>query len=65
MEHFVAVRVDALEAADLSARLGVQETPTYYVLDHTGAPLGRALGYLEPDEFISFLREARLRARSN
>ena len=65
VEHFVAVRVDALEAADLSARLGVQETPTYYVLDNTGAPLGRAVGYLEPDRFITFLREARMRAQSN
>ena len=65
VEQFVAVRVDALAAADLSARLGVQETPTYYVLDHTGAPLARASGYLEPDRFIAFLREARLRGQTN
>lgn len=65
VEHFVPVRVDMLEEADLSTRLGVNATPTYYVLDHTGAPLGRALGYLEPDRFISFLREARLRGQTN
>ena len=64
VDQFVPVRVDMLEEADLTARLGVEATPTYYVLDHTGAPLAWARGELKPDEFISFLRKARKRLKS-
>ncbi|WP_456474239.1 thioredoxin family protein [Candidatus Pyrohabitans sp.] len=56
-EHFVPVKIDSdlPENRRLLAAYRIYGTPAFVILDKNGKFLGRAVGYMQKDTFLSFL----------
>lgn len=58
-EHFVGVRYSSGKAAEQFYRFQISATPSFVILNDEGDEILRWKGYLEPEEFLKQLDEAR------
>jgi len=62
LEDFVPVSIDAVAHPGIARQFGVLGTPTYAIVDATGAVLAKREGYQSREEFVAFLRGASSRS---
>ena len=55
LTNFVTLKIDMDRQPQLAAKYGIEGMPTTLVIDATGKPLARAVGYLDPDRYLSVL----------
>ena len=59
MKSFVCLQLNAYENQAAAKRFQVRGVPLFIVLDPTGRTLKTRAGYMSPDKFMRFLKEAR------
>lgn len=58
IQQVVAVKVDVGRRPDLGAKFNVIGTPTYTLVSSSGSVIDARMGYVETDDFVSFIAQA-------
>jgi thiol:disulfide interchange protein len=58
-QKWIMVKVDTDKQVEVAGRYGITNLPTLAVLDSNGKPLIATYGFLQPDDFLDFLKEAK------
>lgn len=56
LDRFVTVELSVNRHAAVANRYGVPGSPTFLILDATGALVRGMIGYIPPEQFIRFLQ---------